>query len=69
MSPQGLYTLDAARKVLAREECARFGHSYDTIVEAVTNEPRAIFCHRCNKRWHVQAGAEDPAKLTNGEGA
>ena len=53
MDGERLYTLAEAALENKRQECARFGHDYNTIVAIGYNRPHLIICHRCGESWNV----------------
>lgn len=50
--PEPTYTLDEAKRELARRECALQGHDFDVVVDL--NEPARFYCSRCGTSWAVQ---------------
>lgn len=50
MTDEPRYTLDEARRELARRECGYHGHDYETTVRP-NHEPVTFFCNRCGKTW------------------
>lgn len=48
------YTLDEAAMELARRECARHGHDFETISTGDC-EPIKLLCGRCGRAWTVSA--------------
>lgn len=53
MSDRQRYTLDEARRELARRECAMHGHDVETILIVQTGQPRLLLCARCGQSWDV----------------
>jgi ribosomal protein S27AE len=53
MSDEQRYTMEEAKLKLAKEECDRFGHSFDVVVEMGSADPTRIFCSRCGRGWTV----------------
>lgn len=47
------FTLEEARLELAKQECSRYGHSYDVVVSMGSDGPTTIQCDRCGKAWDV----------------
>ena len=45
------YTLAEARRELAAQECGRYGHDYQIMVQK--DEPVALECSRCGRGWPV----------------
>ena len=50
--PSRRYTLDEARRELARRECAADGHAWD-VVTGSGARPILLFCDRCHRSWSV----------------
>lgn len=46
------FTLDEARKVIARQACAMQGHDFEVLTE-LGGGPRTVFCRRCGLSWPV----------------
>ena len=55
MSDGQTYTLDEARKVLAKQECGAFGHDWEISTTKLGSEPRLLLCSRCGRSWSVHA--------------
>jgi len=52
MSEPRRYSLDEARRELARRECAMLGHDW-AIVERLGGWPGSVICERCAESHHV----------------
>lgn len=48
------FTLEEARRELARQRCATYGHSYD-VETCIAGYPVAITCSDCGGSWVVEA--------------
>lgn len=54
------YTLEEAKRLLDRQECAQFGHDFNVIVIATScGAPVHISCNRCYEAWGVVPWRED----------
>jgi len=67
----GLYTLEEARREMARRECAGFGHDLDIVYQGA--EPVRLVCGRgCGHRgWTItptMCAGHDRQPLANGGG-
>lgn len=51
------YTLEEARAEMARQECARHGHSWN-VIQALTGGPMRIVCESCGWGGTVELGAQ-----------
>lgn len=57
------YTLDEARREIARQECQENGHSFD-VVQVVGKGPVEIICSNgCGGSWDVSKGIFDADRL------
>lgn len=48
------YTLDEARRELARQECREHGHDFGHTVDT-TGAPTKVVCERCGDVWTVES--------------
>lgn len=48
-------TREEWQRVQAREECAREGHDFETVIEGGTGIPVKILCSRCGRSWDVES--------------
>jgi hypothetical protein len=51
--PDDLYTLKQAKQVLATQECAIHGHSWDIIEKQMEAIPVCILCSRCGVSFNI----------------
>lgn len=55
------YSLDEARRELARAECETYGHDLDYIQQGWSREPKAAYCSRgCGHPGWVMIPADQP---------
>lgn len=52
MTDEPTYTLDEARRVLARRECGAHGHDW-TVLQKMTGVPYLVCCGRCGDTYPV----------------
>jgi hypothetical protein len=52
ISDQTRYTLNEAKRVLARQECGIHGHDWE-IIRSMGDEPKALICARCGESRKV----------------
>ena len=50
-SGEKLFTLEEAKKEIARIECKYYGHDYDIVCSY--SAPQHLFCNRCHAHWRV----------------
>jgi hypothetical protein len=55
MSEQKTYTLEEARRELARRECEHHGHSWD-VISTIGAGPEAVVCTQCGWAGTVAMG-------------
>lgn len=58
MSDEPKYTLEEARQVMARRECAMHGHDFD-VLQKMGGEPYMVLCSRCGRSWQLAATLAD----------
>lgn len=64
-SDEATFTLDEARRELAREECRRHGHDFQVIEQEIRlghfrdGPPLEVRCGRCWRRWQIVSSDDE----------